>query len=59
MFICAHTCRPSSMAALRAALKMAFCPQLSADRLCCVSIAARSYLERHSSYLQDHKQAEG
>lgn len=37
------------MAALRDALKMAFWPQLSADRLCCVSIAACSYLPRHSS----------
>ena len=35
-------CMPSSMAADRVAEKMRFCPKLSADRLCCVSMAARS-----------------
>lgn len=46
-----RTCTPSSMAPLSAALKMRFCPKLRAESDCCVSIAARSYLRRHSSYL--------
>ena len=52
---------PSSIAPLSAALKIAVCPQLRADRLCCVSMAARSYSARLSSYLRrtSRSQSEG
>ncbi len=43
---------PSSMAADSVAEKIRFWPKLRADRLCCVSMAARSYAARQASYLR-------
>jgi hypothetical protein len=43
---------PISIAAESVAEKITFCPKLSADRLCCVSMAACSYRARLSSYLR-------